>query len=836
MQHLLTGLFLAGGYIPHGHCYLWQPSLVWLHILSDSLIAIAYFSIPITLLYLLKKRQDWPFNRIFVLFALFIIACGTTHITAVWTLWYPTYWLSGTIKALTALISVVTAVELVKLVPPALTLPSPAQLTAANQTLQEQIRERLQAEERLRQSQDELEQRVQDRTAELVKANHRLQAEIVDRQRHQEALTASETRYRELIEDAPDAILIADSSGKFIDVNTNACRLMGYPEGVLVGMTYDQILVPQELDRMAAVRSQLQAGMTQVAEWHMVRRDNTEIPVEISTKIHADGRWQSFIRDISARRATQAKIRETEARLRSFVDANVIGILFGDIHGAIYDANDELLRIIGYTRAELVSGQINWTDLTPPEYLPLDQEHIQEAQTRGGCTPYEKEYICKNGQRVPVLLGYTLLGQQRDETVAFVLDLTRQKQTEAERDHLLHREQLARQEAEAANRTKDEFLAVLSHELRTPLNPILGWATLLRSRQVDGAALDKGLDAIERNIRLQLQLIDDLLDVSRIIQGKLKMTMEIVNLAEVIRAAMEAVELSAEAKGITLETHFPSEATTVLGDAVRLQQVFWNLLTNAVKFTPQGGQVVVHLNSTASTADIQVVDTGRGIKPEFLPYVFDYFRQEDGTTIRQFGGLGLGLALVRYLSEMHGGTVTASSLGKDQGSTFTVSLPLLNKVPEWLDPSGRTSPSSDRRLSWAKLPRLDGIEILVVEDEGDSRRFIQFLFQQQGAEVAAFEAAPAALDYLSTASPDLLISDIGMPGMDGYMLMEEIRQRFPDDHRLPAIALTAYVGDLDQQRVKAAGFDRHLGKPFDPQQLIQAVADLLPVAQSSSLS
>ncbi|NES95438.1 MAG: PAS domain S-box protein [Desertifilum sp. SIO1I2] len=399
-----------------------------------------------------------------------------------------------------------------------------------------------------------------------------------------------------------------------------------------------------------------------------------------------------------------------------------------------------------------------------------------------------------------------------------LLDITDRKQSEVERERLLKREQAAREEAERANRIKDEFLAVLSHELRSPLNPILGWSKLLRGGKLDRAKTAQALATIERNAKLQSELIEDLLDVSRILRGKLSLNIAPVNLALKIQGAMETVRLAAEAKNIHIEASFAEDVGLVWGDSVRLQQAIWNLLSNAVKFTPPRGRVDIQLQRVDSCAQIVVSDTGQGIQPDFLPYVFDYFRQADGTTTRKFGGLGLGLAIVRHLVELHGGTVRADSLGEGQGATFTVRLPLLHAPLQ---------ASPDKRPPQQSLD-LSGIKILVVDDQLDTRELVAFVLEQHGAQAIAAASAREALLVLSQTQPDVLLSDIGMPEMDGYLLIEQVRALPPDrGGQIPAIALTAYAGDTNQQQVIAAGFQKHISKPIEPEKLVQAIVDLM---------
>ncbi|WP_414585081.1 PAS domain S-box protein [Scytonema sp. PCC 10023] len=379
--------------------------------------------------------------------------------------------------------------------------------------------------------------------------------------------------------------------------------------------------------------------------------------------------------------------------------------------------------------------------------------------------------------------------------------------------------QRARAKAEAANRVKDEFLAVLSHELRSPLNPILGWTKILRSKRLDSTKVDQALETIERNAKLQAQLIEDLLDVSRILQGKMTLNVAIVNLAATIEAALETVRLAAEAKNIQIQTTLNPISGTVSGDANRLQQVVWNLLSNAVKFTPSKGRVEVRLEQVGTYAQIQVKDTGIGISPEFLPYVFEYFRQEDGTTTRKFGGLGLGLAIVRHFTELHGGTVEADSPGQNLGATFTVRLPL-NVVEQKLSYSNDSLKES--------VTDLAGIQILVVDDDADMRDLAAFILTQSGAQVTTAASAAQALTLLNQSVPDLLLCDIGMPEMDGYSLIRQIRKwSARQGGSIKAIALTAYAGEINQQQALAAGFQMHISKPVEPEMLVQTIVQLL---------
>jgi PAS domain S-box-containing protein len=375
------------------------------------------------------------------------------------------------------------------------------------------------------------------------------------------------------------------------------------------------------------------------------------------------------------------------------------------------------------------------------------------------------------------------------------------------------------QQAQEANRVKDEFLAVLSHELRSPLNAILGWAKLLRSRKFNEATTACALETIERNAKLQTQLIEDLLDISRILQGKFSLNVYPVNLATCIEAAIETMRLAAEAKSIQIEFSLKPSVGLVAGDPNRLQQIVWNLLSNAIKFTPTGGRVHLQLEAVGAEAQIQVSDTGKGITPDFLPYIFDHFRQADASITRSYGGLGLGLAIVRQLVDLHGGSVYAESMGEGQGATFTVKLPLLVNEGESKDESA-ANPTVHRVLT--------GKKILVVDDHPDTREFLSFVIKEAGAIALTVTSAKEALATLLQFQPDILISDTGMPEEDGYSFLRQVRQLPPEQGGLtPAIALTAYASDEDQNRALSVGYQTHLSKPIEPAVLVEAIAQIL---------
>jgi PAS domain S-box-containing protein len=401
------------------------------------------------------------------------------------------------------------------------------------------------------------------------------------------------------------------------------------------------------------------------------------------------------------------------------------------------------------------------------------------------------------------------------------------KQIASEREQFLKAERMARSEAERLSHMKDEFLATLSHELRTPLNAIQGWATLLRQRSVSPQDHERGLETIERNVRAQAQIVNDLLDMSRIISGKVHLEVQQFHLHEVINGAIEAVRQSATAKDVRIQPLLDSNIGIVRGDPNRLQQVLWNLLTNAVKFTPKGGRVQVILERVNSHVEIVVDDTGIGIRPEFLPYVFDRFRQADPSTTRRYGGLGLGLSIVKNLVELHGGTVRVKSPGENQGSTFIVTLPVAHVRGEEAAGPARASASSDP-LESIELPRLDDVTVLIVDDEPDGRALIARILEGRGARATCASGAADALEILQRERFDIMLSDIGMPDMDGYELMRRVRLLDPSRSvPIPAIAVTAYARTEDRQRSLLAGYHMHLAKPLEARELVAGIASLL---------
>ncbi|MEG4583245.1 PAS domain S-box protein [Microcoleus sp. MON1_C5] len=513
-------------------------------------------------------------------------------------------------------------------------------------------------------------------------------------------------------------------------------------------------------------------------------------------------------------------LHESEARFRALADNIAQLAWMTDETGWIFWYNQRWFDYTGTTLEEMQGW--GWQQVHHPEHVDRVVEKFRRCIERGELWEDTFPLRGTDGSYRWFLSRAVPIRDEQGKLLRWCgtnTDITDRKVAEAERERLLAREKEAREEAEQANRVKDEFLAVLSHELRTPLNPIMGWTKLLRSNVLPPEKQRYALETIERNAKLQTQLIEDLLDVSGILQGKVSLNIAPVDLAGVIGAAIETVRLAAEVKSIQISTQFAPNLGPVLGDAGKLQQVVWNLLSNAVKFTPTGGKIQVVLDRVDRNAQITVTDTGKGIEPDFLPYVFDYFRQADSTMTRKFGGLGLGLAIVRHLVELHGGTVKSASPGEGKGATLTVRIPLM-PVQSQTSPAGTASPDQSFNLS--------GLRVLAVDDDADARDLVVFLLEDCGASVTAVANAADALAVLTQSVPDLLLSDIGMPDTDGYMLMRKVRALAPDQGgRIPAIALTAYAGEIDYQQALAAGFQRHICKPLDPDKLVQAIWEVL---------
>ncbi|HEY0099404.1 MAG TPA: ATP-binding protein [Pyrinomonadaceae bacterium] len=505
------------------------------------------------------------------------------------------------------------------------------------------------------------------------------------------------------------------------------------------------------------------------------------------------------------------------------------GFLSFNDDGKIMLVNATLLNLLGYEPDELPGRHVE-SLLTVASRIFYQTHLFPLLKLHDRVEEVYFSLRAKDGAEIPVLVN--AVRRERGGVFANECILMHMRQRNRYEDELLK----TKRAAEEATRAKDEFLAVVSHELRTPLNAILGWARMLQTGKLDERTGVRALDAIERNAESQNQLIGDLLDFSRIISGKIRLDVGRVDLASVVRASIDVVSPAADAKGISLQADLDPEAEAVSGDPERLQQVMWNLLSNAVKFTPQGGRVQVRLTRVDSSVEIAVSDTGEGIDAEFLPYVFERFRQADSATTRRQSGLGLGLAITKHLLELHGGTITAESSGEGQGSTFILRLPTIGvHQPERFSiTSGEwQSPASEDHTQPVELARLDGIHVLVVDDEGDARELLTAILTQSGATVTVASNVADALDKLHSLKPDLLLSDIEMANEDGYSLIRKVRVLEEGrGQRIPAIALTAHARSSDRSRAISQGFQLHISKPVEPAELVIAIVNLLDSERS----
>ena len=495
--------------------------------------------------------------------------------------------------------------------------------------------------------------------------------------------------------------------------------------------------------------------------------------------------------------------------------------------GKIDEVNATLLALLGYEREEL-SG-LHVEKIFPAAGRIFYQTHFFPLlKLKEKVEEIYLDLRSKTGESIPVLVNAAR--RERGGALFYDCIFVPMRQRNQYEDEILR----AKKEAEAAVRAKDEFLSVVSHELRTPLSAILGWSKILRTKKLDDEAFAQATEAIERGAKTQSKLIEDILDFSRIISGKLRLEVQKIDLAAVIELAVDVVALSAKAKNIRLETILDSSGF-VSGDSHRLQQVVWNLLTNAVKFTPKGGHVQIRLERVNSNVEISVSDTGKGISPEFLPYVFDRFRQADYLTTRRYGGLGLGLAITRHIVELHGGTVRAESPGENMGATFTVSLPVMivhRKDDSALSTTGNPSPSEVKNAAFSRARQLKGFRVLVIDDEADSRDLLVTVLDLYGAQVSAAATVAEAVEKFESAKPDLVISDIGMPREDGFSLIKKLKAfNETRKRKIPAIALTAYTSQSDRLKILSAGFQMHLAKPIDPEELIVVIANLADLSE-----
>jgi PAS domain S-box-containing protein len=647
--------------------------------------------------------------------------------------------------------------------------------------------------------------------------------DITERAIAAHALGASEARYRRLFETAQDAILILEeASGKIMDANPFVIDLLGYPLDELIGKELWEIgLFSDTQESKAAMQRLQETGYIRYEDMPLETKRGKRVEVEFVSNSYMVGDLkviQCNIRDITDRKWAEDAARISAQRFQFLAESMPIIIFTAKPDGDIDYCNRQLTEFTGLPCEEVCKA--GRAPFTHPDEAEED-DRLWRSSIESG-EPFQLESRFRRADGV-YRWHLTRAAAMRDAGGIMIwigssTDIHDRKSVE---------ETLVRQyhESEALSRAKDEFLATSSHELRTPLTSILGWAELLVAG-LDAETQRVALDSIVQSARAQSRLIDDMLDVSRLLTGKLELNSEPVDVAASVLLALRAITPSAERKNITLEKSFTLGTSRVDGDPTRLQQIFWNILANAVKFTPPGGHIRVQMSSTDSRIDIVVSDTGQGISAEFLPRVFDSLSQQRGSSTRDHGGLGLGLSIVRQLVQMHGGTVCAESGGDGKGATFTVSLPARQltatvEAPAMLQLRENRPPASDASCS------IVGMRVLVVDDELEMRKLITTVLRAAGASVVIASSAADAFEQLTAQSFDALVSDIAMPDEDGHSLTRRIRARHDDKSTIPALAVTAYGGPLQHQLALSAGFDDYLKKPFSPQDLVRAVAGVL---------
>ncbi|MBK9259910.1 MAG: response regulator [Polyangiaceae bacterium] len=634
------------------------------------------------------------------------------------------------------------------------------------------------------------------------------------------------------ISHAPVGFALIDRDKRYIRANEALAKMTGLAPEELAGRSVADLTPPHQV---AQVEGNLQhvfdtgetlqsLACTSGLPTHPGEERNlflTMFPVRDSHGIVAVG---GVTLDITDQKRAERAWRESDLRLRLALDAASAGTWDWDIVHDELTWSDTNYALYGRDpKTNPVTNLRSWLDSLLPDERAAEEAAAARTLARDPSEEdtYRAEFRIEHpqkGVRWLLGLGRVLRDDQGRPTrlIGINLDITDRKHTEES-------ERAARAEAERLSRLKDEFLATISHELRTPLTAILGWTDILKRPKRDQEKLDRGLDVIERNARVLAQIVSDLLDVGRIVSGKMHLDASPVDLGTLTRGAIETIRPIAKAKGVTVRADIDPIEEPLLGDPARIEQIVWNLLSNAIKFTPRDGVVDVRVEARDEWAGITVSDTGQGIAPEFLPQLFQRFRQEDSSSSRKYGGLGLGLAIVKHLSELHGGRVSAESAGVGRGATFTVELPLARSSDQYALTSGT------RTMGSTGGSTLDGIRVLVVEDEPDTRELVQRVLEESAAEVVSAASAAEALRVLDSARPDVLVSDIGMPGMDGYALLRAIRARScsANGHPpLPAIALTAFARIEDRDRALDAGYAEHLTKPIDPGRLVTTVARL----------
>ena len=699
-------------------------------------------------------------------------------------------------------------------------------LGLANFAIFREVGKRASAEEKLKNSNKDLEIRVEERTRELSATNEELKQQIKEREQ-------AENRRRVALEVGSLGTWKLNLDKDDGEMDERGLEIFGLTKEDFNGsskLAFSRIVeedvpvVDEKFRKAVSEKTNFDAEFRILDSKGGIRWNNCSGQPQLDENgnvTHIVG----FCRDITESKQSEIALRNSEEFNRSIFENSPDCVKVLELDGTIHSVNTNGLCILEIDDLASFVGK-QWIDLWEGDEKELAYQAVETAR-KGKSASFEG--YCKTAKGtlrywdVSIAPIFDVAGKPI-RLISTSRDITERREAESEREELLKREQAARKDAEIANRMRDEFLATVSHELRAPLNAILGWGRLLEKGKLDETTTEKAIDTIVRNAESQNRLIEDLLDVSRIISGKLRLEVITIKPINLVESALETVRPAADAKGITLEIKDDRDVSHISGDPNRLQQVIWNLVSNAIKFTPNDGRVTLEIERQDDFVEISVKDTGVGIKEEFLPHVFDRFRQADASSIRKFGGLGLGLAIVRHITEMHGGTVDVFSEGEGKGATFTVRLPLI------------TSPIAESEAETAMkllakndIPEinLDGLLILVVDDEEDTRQLLVQSLTFHGATVISADSVKNALAQIKEKNPDVLVSDIGMPGEDGYSLIRQVRALRDDQQRnMPAIALTAFTRAQDRMRALATGFQNHVSKPVEPDELATVIASL----------
>jgi PAS domain S-box-containing protein len=667
-------------------------------------------------------------------------------------------------------------------------------------------------------------------------------ADITERRMAETAIRESEERFSKAFRASPDCLVISRiADGFIVEVNDSFASLAGYRRDELIGHRIPMGLYADPMDRQRMVALLKEQNYVRDFEFEMKTRSGEVRLMRFSAEpleLGGEHCWLTIGHDITESKRAEEALRRSEEEARrqlAYVEAIYatapVGLCFVGTDLRFHSINERLAEIDGTSVHEHLGRTLR--EAVPDIADAIEPLYRRVIETGRPILNIELSLPVGSGPMRHFLASYYPIKNNEGGVLGVnvvVVEITERKGIEETLERLLRQEKAAREEAETANRLKDEFLATVSHELRTPLTAIVGWTSMLLSGSLPPPLVQRALDVIARSAKSQSEMIADVLDMSRIVAGRLKLDLRPLEIESVFQAAVEVIRPSAQAKGIALLADLDGRHHMVLGDASRLQQVIWNLLSNAVKFTNEGGHIEARLTCASGQAEITITDSGAGIEQQFVPYLFERFRQADSSSTRRYGGLGLGLAIVRNVVEMHGGRVSASSPGKGEGSTFKISLPLMAAAgsPQGEVPATESKPGASAfSRPEERGAALDHVRVLVVEDDPDTLDLLKIVLDNSGADVATAASVSEAIDTFEQWRPDVLVSDLAMPEQDGYQLIGQVRSRAPErGGNTPAVALTAYARNEDRKRALAAGFQMHLAKPIAPKDLIAALASL----------